>query len=155
MEAESIIGAILIGSLLFLMLFAVIGLINYVLQAVGLFGLAKKQGLEHAWLAWIPVVNTLVLTMLVEDDVVDSLKGKYTIAYVIGFFVSMILSMFVAIFSIIPMVMIYYAFYLVAVKYSKRAIVHLVISIVTLGLTIPLQLFMFRNREEIIKVEVI
>lgn len=155
MEAEGIIGLFLLGSLLFVMLFLVVGIINYFLQAIGLFQLAKRKGLDHAWIAWIPFFNVLVLTMLVEDDVVESLRGKYTLSYVIAFVASMFLSLFLAIFAVVPMVMVYYAFYLVAVKHSKKAMLHLIISIVTLGLTMPLQLFLFRKRKEITKIEVI
>lgn len=155
MEAEGIIGMFLLGSLLFVMLFFVIGIINYFLQAIGLFHLAKRKGSDYAWVAWIPFFNALVLTMLVEDDVMESLRGKYTLSYVIAFVGSMFLSLFLAIFAIVPMVMVYYAFYLVAVKYSEKAVLHLIISIITLGLTMPLQLFLFRKREEITKVEVV
>ena len=33
----------------------------YVLQAVGMYSIAKRRGIHHAWLAWIPVGNLWLL----------------------------------------------------------------------------------------------
>ncbi len=42
-------------------------LLLFLVQAWGLYGLAKKQGVKNAWLAWIPGVDLWVLGDLTED----------------------------------------------------------------------------------------
>ena len=37
------------------------GVVSYVLNAVGMYRIAKRRGIHHAWLAWIPVGNTWLL----------------------------------------------------------------------------------------------
>ena len=37
------------------------GLVSYVLNAVGMYRIAKRRGIHHAWLAWIPVGNSWLL----------------------------------------------------------------------------------------------
>lgn len=39
----------------------VIGLVAYVLMAVGLYTIAKRRGIRNPWLAWIPVANYWLL----------------------------------------------------------------------------------------------
>lgn len=39
----------------------VIGLVAYVLMAVGLYTIAKRRGIRNSWLAWIPVANYWLL----------------------------------------------------------------------------------------------
>ncbi len=36
-------------------------LVSYVLNAVGMYRIAKRRGIHHAWLAWIPVGNSWLL----------------------------------------------------------------------------------------------
>lgn len=41
-----------------------LSLVAYVLTAISLFSMAKRRGIHHAWLSWIPVGNTWVLGAL-------------------------------------------------------------------------------------------
>lgn len=34
---------------------ALIGLLSYILSSIGYYGIAKRRGIHHPWLAWIPV----------------------------------------------------------------------------------------------------
>lgn len=36
-------------------------IVSYVLNAVGMYRIAKRRGIHHAWLAWIPVGNSWLL----------------------------------------------------------------------------------------------
>lgn len=38
-----------------LLLASLVGVVFYVLQAVGVYKIARRRGLKHAWLAWLPV----------------------------------------------------------------------------------------------------
>lgn len=39
----------------------------YVLQSLGLYTLAQRRGIEHAWLAWIPVGSIWILGSIADD----------------------------------------------------------------------------------------
>lgn len=38
-----------------------LSLISYILLALGLYAVAKRRGINHAWLAWIPIGNSWLL----------------------------------------------------------------------------------------------
>jgi len=131
--------------------FIIIAIILYILMAIGLFKIAKRSSKEDlAWLAWIPIANSFLLALLVEDDVHPEIRGKFTLFYGIGFVVSLVFGSFLPFISFIPLIMFIYAFYFIAKKYSDNPVMHLVIAIITIGMAIPIQIFIFRNREPII-----
>lgn len=39
----------------------------YVLQALGLYTLAQRRGIQHAWLAWVPVGSMWILGSIADD----------------------------------------------------------------------------------------
>jgi len=43
-----------------------LGIVAYVLAALGLMQLAQNKGIENAWLAWIPFGNLYILGRIVE-----------------------------------------------------------------------------------------
>lgn len=47
----------------------------YVLQAIGLYTIAKRRGIRHAWLAWVPVGFVWILGSI-SDDFKARLTGK-------------------------------------------------------------------------------
>src|SRR5690625_3593196 len=135
----------------FFVVFIIICIILYILMAIGLFNIAKRSGKQDlAWLAWIPVANSFLLALLVEDDVHPDIRGKFTLFYGIGFAVSIVFGSFIPFVSFIPLIMIMYAFYFIAKRYSDNPVMHIVIAIITVGFAIPIQIFIFRNRNPII-----
>ena len=133
-------------ALLFVVLIVVfIGL--YAISAIGLSGIAEKEGHDKAWLAWIPIANTFLMMMLVEDDVHESMRGKYTLIFAITFIASIVLGGFFPPIGLVPSVMMYYALYLLANSRSDNAVMYLVISIVTFNFATPFMLFRLRNRD--------
>ncbi len=40
---------------------AVIGLVFYIFQSIGLYKMAKTLGFAHPWMAWVPLLNTYTL----------------------------------------------------------------------------------------------
>lgn len=50
-------GIILVVALIVLIL----GVLTYVFSSVGLYTIAKRRGIRHAWMAWIPVANKWIL----------------------------------------------------------------------------------------------
>lgn len=69
-------GFALVGIVLGILLVAlVIAAVFYVLQAVGLYSIAKRRGLSNAWLAWIPIGNYWILGSI-SDQYQYVVKGK-------------------------------------------------------------------------------
>lgn len=155
MEDSLFMGFIVAFFAFFVFLF-IVAIILFVFQAIGLFKIAKREGKgEIAWLAWIPVVNAFLLTLLVEQDVHPSVRGKFTLWYGVAVVISLILSSFVPFVSFIPMAMFFYAFYFLAKRYSDNAVLHLVIGIITFGFSTPIQIFIFRKRDMKLPQEVV
>jgi len=46
---------------------SLVGIVLYVLQAFGLYTLAQRRGIQHAWLAWIPVGSMWILGSIADD----------------------------------------------------------------------------------------
>lgn len=155
MEDGLLMGFIVAFFAFFVFLF-IVAIILFFFQAIGLFKIAKREGKgEIAWLAWIPVVNAFLLTLLVEQDVHPSVRGKLTLWYGVAVVISLILSSFVPFVSFIPMAMFFYAFYFLAKRYSDNAVLHLVIGIITFGFSTPIQIFIFRKRDMKLPQEVV
>ena len=51
--------------------------------------------------------------------------------------------------ALIPTFLMYYAFFFIADKYSERAVLHLVLAILTGGISMAFSLFAFRKRESL------
>lgn len=150
MEEEGILIGLLIGLGVFLLVFGVIAVILYVLQAIGLFKIAKREGqADKAWMAWVPIVNYFLLTLLVENDVHPSIRGKFTLIYGIALAASILLNWFIPPLVFLPLAVIVYGFYFLAARYSTNTVAHVVIAAITLSTAIPIQLFLFRNREPV------
>lgn len=56
----------LAGTLIFVLLLSV-GFILYLLQAIGLYKIGRKLGIEYSWLSFIPVLNFYVLGAIVSQ----------------------------------------------------------------------------------------
>lgn len=49
-----------------ILVFGIIGLVNYVLLCLGLMRMAQNQGIENAWLAWIPIGNMWIMGKVIK-----------------------------------------------------------------------------------------
>lgn len=126
-----------------------VSLIIYVLEAFALMKISNNVGFDKGWLAWVPIANSFVMPMMVENEVHKSMRGKFTLIYGIALGASVLLSGFIPFISLVPTVLSYYAFYLIAKWFSENPIIHVVIAVVTLGLSLPISLLMFRNRKKL------
>ena len=64
----------------------------YVLRSIGIFVLAKKGGLKHAWLAWIPCAWFYVVCKLIkETKIFGSTFGKMALIFTIVFALGQVL----------------------------------------------------------------
>ncbi|MDD5864093.1 MAG: hypothetical protein PUD80_05625 [Firmicutes bacterium] len=64
---DDALGAGLLSGILSCIPTTLIGIAMYVLSAMGLYVIAKRRGLNHPWLAWIPVVSVWILGSLSDQ----------------------------------------------------------------------------------------
>lgn len=134
--------------MLFISFFAILFIIIYIFNAFSLYKIANNRGSDKGWFAWVPILNGFLIPILVEDDVHESLRGRFTLAYLLTIVLG-IIPLLGIVFSVLSMIMIFYAFYILANQYSNNAIAYVIITVVTGGIAMPFLLFRIRNRERI------
>ena len=55
----------ILGVLIFI--FAIVGIVLYVIYSYSLYKMAVKQGLENPWIAFIPIAQSYILGKLIKD----------------------------------------------------------------------------------------
>src|SRR5699024_4610290 len=121
MSENEILGTFIIAFLGFFIIMLVVGLILYILQAIGLFKIAKREGrAELAWLAWIPIASTFLMTLIVENNVHKEFRGKMTLIYGIAFAASIILSSFIPFVGFFPIIVLFFEFYFFVYNFSNN-----------------------------------
>ncbi|WP_077324906.1 hypothetical protein [Virgibacillus siamensis] len=147
---EGFLVALFAGLFVFALIMFVVGIVLYILMGIGLFKIAKREGKgDVAWMAWVPIVNMFLLTQLVENDVHESMRGKFTLIYGLTLAATFFLSAFIPFIGVVSSILIIYGFYFIIQRYSRNVTLHLVLVILTGMIAMPIQLFMFRNREPI------
>lgn len=124
-------------------------LLSVTVYAMAMFTIARNEGYDKPWLAFIPVVNLLMIPILVEYDVHEQLRGHFVKVFVVACAVSLLLGGFLPFLVWVPTVLVYYGFYFIADRYSERPIIHMVLLVLTGGASLAFQLFRFRNRDSL------
>ena len=60
------VGIVATVAVLVLLVCAAFAVVSYVLNAVGMYRIAKRRGIHHAWLAWIPVASNWLLGSIAD-----------------------------------------------------------------------------------------
>src|SRR5699024_9433838 len=103
-----------------------------------------------AWYSMVAVDYTILIMLLLEKYVHESLRNKLTLVYGISMAATVVLSSFGDGFiSFIPSILFFYAFYFLAKRYSTNPILHLVIGIITFSGSTSISIFMFRNKQPV------
>lgn len=130
--------------------FSLIGIVAYILLAVGLYNLGKRQNIEYSWLAWIPVaqlyvMGALIKEMKVGDITIPRLELVLPIAAIV---VPMVTVPFIGwLIGIAYYVFMIYAHYLLFKLYvPNEAVLYTILS--ALGL-FPIFVFVIRNKEQV------
>lgn len=74
MDAEMGIG-FLIFYLIYILVMLAFGIAAYVLRSAGVYTIAKRRGIKHAWFSWVPVVDYYLLGCI-SDQFQYVAKGK-------------------------------------------------------------------------------
>lgn len=132
-----------IGYLIVTLLGLIFAVLLYLLKAVALSKISERQGFEFGWIAWIPVVNLILIPALVEEDVHDILKEKSVVIYA-GVALSTMIPVIGPVAAVVLYVLNIYFFYILVNKYSKSARLHTILFGL-LVFTGPFSLFSIRN----------
>lgn len=74
-EGIAAAGVLVIVLLMFYLLLFAFLILNYVLQSLGMYTIAKRRGIHKPWLAWIPVGNMWILGSI-SDQYQYVAKGR-------------------------------------------------------------------------------
>lgn len=144
----------------FLLILLVVLLILYVFESIGIMKLAKRKDMENSWLAFVPFARTYMYGKLAFKDKITPIV--YLCAEVLSVLVSIeqTVKMFNSLangvldqsfnfnaYFVATMIIGIVAVYKIFKKYSDKAILMLVLSILSCGLLAPIFLFAIRNNE--------
>ena len=74
-DAEGIVAVIMIFYLIYALVVMGISIAQYVLYSLGAYTIAKRRGIKHPWLAWVPVGSSWLLGCI-SDQYQYVVKGK-------------------------------------------------------------------------------
>ena len=144
-------GAIITGILIALI---------FILQSIALMKLAKRNNINHSWVAFIPVANTYIFGQIAFEN-----KAKTFIFLAINIILPIFSSISllnmtsyaeikttVSLFSWVYMILFFYSSYQIFKKHSNNAVM-LIFSILSYGLLIPIFLFAIKNNKRKIDVK--
>lgn len=153
--AAVVLGATIIGLIIYIAL--------YVFEGVGLMQLAKRNNIKNSWIAFIPIANVYLYGKLAFEDNVKTgvllgFKVLSTFSLVVNFFRTInsvnnyavfahANDTMLSVFSFSYVICLFYATYQIFKKYSDKAILMLVFSILSCGFLVPIFIFAIRNNE--------
>ncbi len=105
-ESAAMLNSILAVYGTIILLSSIFGIVAYVFQSIGLFKMAKNLNLNHAWMAWVPLLNTYTFgkigSQYVKKDGKPSAKfGGWLIGLEIAMF-ALLICMIASIIAMIP-----------------------------------------------------
>lgn len=142
--------------------FLLVAFILYILKCVAVMKMAKKMGIKNSGLIFVPVVGSYILgRMAFEDKVMPFLFLGFNIFSIIygGMFSSTILAAFsgsnlnsaelsmLSTLQVASMVFAYYVAYRIYKKFSNKALVMTVFTVLSCGFLDPIFLFAIRNND--------
>lgn len=140
-----------------LLVFGIIGIVGYVLMALGLQRMATNEGIENPWLAWIPVGNVWIIGKLIKTIELGSNKWEQAeLILVIAVAASILLTAVPVIGTIISLAV---AVLLILVNYKlyklyapEKAMMYLILTIIFNIIAMGIILFMIKDNKQVVEV---
>ena len=144
--------------------FFAIAVVCYVFEAIALYTIAKRRGIQSPGLAWVPVGNSWLLGSIADDYTGKTMgtgskyrflllfisAGEVLLSVVVG--LAPLMSLFILPLMIAAAVFVYMALFKVYESCSREnKTVYLVLSIV-FPIAIPFFLFALRNKDSFVRV---
>lgn len=138
----------------FMAIIGIVGIVFYVIMALGLMTMANNKGIENAWLAWIPIANLWIIGKIVETIEFGDRTFENAPMIMLGaFLASMFLSWIPLIgflISIASAVIFYLAIYKIYKMYApENATLYLVLSIIFAGIAMPIIFFKLKDESPV------
>lgn len=130
---------------------SILGIVAYVLTALGLYKMAQKQGEPNAWLAWIPIAQLYIIGKIVKEIKLGTMViPRMDLVLPLGALAIAVLSWVPAINVLISLAyyaLFIYTLYLMFKKYvPDQAVLYTVLS--ALGL-FAIFIFIIRDKEPV------
>lgn len=146
----SVIGVVVLFILL--VVFAV-GIVFYIIRALGLYRIAQARGYENAWLAWIPIASDFLLGWVGDDIVEKSGRQSWNMRWwILGGMACALVSwipvagLILALGPMAAAVIEYFALYEIYQHYTpENKVLYLVLSIV-ISICSPIFLFLIGRK---------
>lgn len=132
------------------LLFAIVGLVFYILKSIALMTMASNRGIDNPWLGWIPIADLYIMGLLVgEMDILnfhlDNL-GLWCPVIIVGGSLLIGIPVLGAIFGIVLLIFtIMFTHKLFSLYAPQEAVLYTILSI--LLFLLPVFLFIVRNNE--------
>ena len=146
-EGGDVFGPMLAAGFgIFMLVFASIGILVYLLMALGLMKMADNKGIENPWLAWIPIANVWIIGKIVETIEIGSRKFENAeIILLVGAFVGAI-PFIGPLLSFAYTVLMFIVWFKIFKMYAPgREVLYLIISIFTFGIGLAIIVFSIRD----------
>ncbi|MBU8906485.1 hypothetical protein [Desertibacillus haloalkaliphilus] len=148
MSGEELLLLLLGSMVVFSIFFILIGIVAYILGAIGLMKLADQSGVNNGWLAFIPVANLWVVGETIRDRVMEPFN-KHTGLWYLGATIALWLLEMIPyigiLFLLTQAVIVIYVCYQLFAKFSEKAVLLTILSVISLGLLWGFFLFAIRN----------
>lgn len=138
------------GILIFFMFIGIISLVMFLMISYSYYKMAKKEGIDNAWLAFVPVANLYIMGKIAKDncstkDPEVKLCAGYGIMLVLMIIpiIGQILSFVLSIYLMIVAFKVQYAIF---DKYSEKATLYLILLII-FPIVIPFILLSLSNKQ--------
>ncbi len=139
------------------LVFGLVGIVGYVLMALGLQRMATNEGIENPWLAWIPVGNVWIMGKLIRTIELGSNKwAQAELILVIAVAGSILLAAIPVIGTIISLVV---AVLMILVNYKlyklyapDKAMMYLILTILFNILAMGIILFMIKDNKQVVEI---
>lgn len=159
-----ILGIILLLMFVLIIISTIVAITNYIFMGIGLMEIGKSMGEKNSWLSWIPYANQYLLGKLGMNHTVGLILVIASSILSVLSFVAGIISgimnegimeeliiayigiMFVIVMITIAIMVLYYiSLHNIYKKFSDKAVLMTVFTVLTCGALAPVFLFAIRN----------
>lgn len=146
----SLLNYIGMGSIILMIILILLGVVSYFLSSISLMKLAQRDGIEEAWLAWIPIGNLYIIGKLIKT--IEFGGNSYEKAELIlpgGLLAGMVLAKMPLIGSLANIaigVLTLYGLFLLYKRYAPEKVMkYMIISILVPGIGSSLALYRIKD----------
>lgn len=135
-----------------LIISSIFGLIVYILSALGLHTLAKRAGLKHGWIAWIPICQWYLLGELIGDKLfgISGMKWILVLAPIVLGIVGMFTDgFFFGVLTLLVYILEVGAYYKLFRIYKPQSALFYTITGFIISPLLGLYLFLIRNNQRV------